>query len=93
MSIGLFGTFAADTVNSVTWVLADVDVGENTLLSNSKIALGWMDSNAANTISVHTIISLCLLGVQVIGLVLVASNIDDHIIFQEVDIVTLGGLL
>lgn len=52
-----------------------------------------MYGNASNTVCVKAVKSLEFLGGEVVGLVLVADDKNNDIVFQEMDIVAFVGLL
>lgn len=93
MGIHKLSTLAEDTVGLVAGVLADVDIGIQTLFSDREVSAASMNRNAADTVGIETIVSHDLFGVQVVGLVLVTSDVDDQVILKEVDVVALGRLL
>lgn len=75
-----FSAFSEYAVHLEARVLADIDVRRDSLLSDSKELPAVMDCNAANTISVIAIISLPFLGVQIVSLELVTSDVDDEVV-------------
>jgi len=93
MSIHQLSSLAQDAIGLVARVLADVDVWTATLFCNGEVLSGLVNCDRSNTVGVQTIVSLGLLGVKVVGLVLVASDVDDKVVLKEVHVVALGRLL
>lgn len=77
MSIHQLSSLAQDAIGLEARVLADVDVWTATLLCNGEVLSGFVNGDRSDTVGVQTIVSLGLLGVKVVGLVLVASDVDD----------------
>ena len=89
MSIALLRALLQDAVQLKVGVAVDVDVGLDTLLSNSKMRLLGVNSDGADTIPVLAVEGYLLLCLEVVGLVLVTTDEDDDVGRQEVDVVAL----
>lgn len=93
MSIHQLSSLAQDAIGLVARVLADVDVWTATLFCNGEVLSRLVNCDRSDTVGVQTIVGLGLLGVKVIGLVLVASDVNDKVVLKEVHVVALGRLL
>jgi len=93
MNKKLVSSISQDSIKTHWRVLTDVNDGLVSLLSNSEVFAVRMDSDRSNTVSISSCVGLVFMSSQVKSLVAVTANIDNDIVFQEMNVISLIGVL
>ena len=88
MSIPLFSSLLADSVELKTWPFINVDVRFSSFLCNGKVLPRRVHSDRTNTVSVRSMEDSSLLGLDVVDLVSVACGVDEVILSQPVVVIS-----